>query len=531
MIQPCIKVVSIFSSRRFYFFFAFISLIFWFFATLYGIRKSFAFGYDEGVYLQTALQHASGQSLYKTLFLSQPPLLIEILSLVIRVFGPNVALTRSVNIFFGTITLVSIFLISRELFDLKTALLTLIFLGVNFHFIKWTKELSADIPSLAFALFAIYKGLMFNKKRKKIWIILAAFAFGIANSFKLLELFFIFPIIYLLVTAPLKESLTSQPFTNRKILNKMTSGSPGICDYSNLPLISGKIQCRRWSFGVKNVLLFAVAYFAIILIIFLNYDLGSLKAQVLGFGSSQLFEISIRRAGRYFGNVYIESQVGLFFLTFAGLATLYFNNKRMFTFLIIWIVSQLLFHILMSPWLWPHHLIVLIPVFSMLSACSVKSSARQIFPKKRKDHTNRVYSFFPRLIIVILLIAILFQNIFFNIRYMKKQIRRYYTEEEIFLLERIRQYTGEQDLIVSDVQIATFLTGRFTDPNLVDTSYKRIKTGNLQDRYLIDNSKNVKIVIFWTLKLELLKEYYKFVNQNYKLIYKNQEKEIYLFDK
>jgi uncharacterized membrane protein len=469
--------------------------------------------------------------LYKTLFLSQPPLLVEILSLLIRIFGPDIAPMRSLNIFFGILTLFSVFFISRELFDLHTAILTLIFLGINFHFIKWTKELSADVPSLAFALFAIYKGLMFNKKRKKIWIILAAFSFSIASSFKLLELFFVFPIIYLLVTAPLKGSLTSQPFTNRKILNKMISGSPGTCDYSNLPLISGKIQCRRWSFGVKNVLLFAVTYFAIILIIFLNYDLSSLRAQVLGFGSSQLFEISIRRAGRYLGNVYIASQVGLFLLSFAGLVTLYFNNRRIFTFLIIWIVSQLLFHILMSTWLWPRHLIVLIPVFSMTSACLVNSVARQKFPEKRKDYTNRVYSFFPRLIIVILLIATLFQNIFLNIRYMKKQIRRSYTEEEIFLLETIRQYTGEQELIVSDVQIATFLTRRFTDPNLVDTSYKRIKTGNLQDRYLIDNSKNVKMVIFWTRKLELLKEYYKFVNQNYKLIYKNQEKEIYLFDK
>jgi uncharacterized membrane protein len=282
---------------------------------------------------------------------------------------------------------------------------------------------------------------------------------------------------------------------------------------------------------VKNVLLFAVTYFAIILIIFLNYDLRSLKVQVLGFSSSQLFEISIRRAGRYFSNVYIANQVGLFFLTFGGLATLYLNNRRIFTFLIIWIVSQLLFHILMSTWLWPHHLIVLIPVFSMTSACLVNSAARQKFPEKRKDHTNRVYSFFPRLIIVILLIGMLFQNIFLNIRYMKKQIKKGYTEEETLLLEMITQYTGEQDLIVSDVQIATFLTRRFTDPNLVDTSYKRIKTGNLQDRYLIDNSKNVKMVIFWTRKLELLKEYYKSVNQNYKLIFKNQEKEIYLFDK
>ncbi|WP_445870124.1 ArnT family glycosyltransferase [Candidatus Jordarchaeum sp.] len=527
------KIVNAFSSRKFYFFFAIISLAFWAFATFYGIRKSFAFGYDEGVYLQTASQHANGQNLYKPLFLSQPPLLVEILSIVIRMFGPNVTVTRSVNIFFGIIILVSVFFISKELFNLNTALLALIFLGVNFHFIKWTKELSTNIPSLAFALLTIYATLVFNKKRKHIWIIFSAFAFGIANTFKLLEIFFIFPIIYLLVTAPLKEPRVSRIFRKSKILIRTFSEKSREGKFSKLSSISGGIQWSGWSFAIKNVLLFGGAYFATILIILLNYDLGSLKAQVFGFGSSQLFVISIRRAGRYFGNVYIASQVGLFFLTFAGLATLYFNNRRVFILLIIWIISQLLFHILMSTWLWPHHLIVLIPVFSMVSAFFVNSATMETFPEKRKVPQNRVSAFLlllPRIIMIILVTVTLFQNIFLNSRYMKKQIRRGYIEEEIFLLETIRQYTEEQDLIVSDVQIANFLTGRFTDPNLVDTSYKRIKTGNLRDSYLIDKSKNMKMVIFWNRKLELLKGYHEFVNQNFKLIYKNQEKEIYLFD-
>jgi len=130
--------------------------IFWLFTVFYGINTTFNFGYDEGVYLQTAYQHAKGQKLYQELFLSQPPLLVELLSLVIKITGNGIVIPRLVPIFFSAAVLSTMCLIANELFGRKTGAIASILLCINFYFIKWTKVLNANIPSLTFALLAIF---------------------------------------------------------------------------------------------------------------------------------------------------------------------------------------------------------------------------------------------------------------------------------------------------------------------------------------------------------------------------------------
>ena len=104
---------------------------------------------------------------------------------------------------FGLFTIGSTFLIAKELFSKNSAFLSVIIVGINFYFIKWTKELNADIPSLAFALLSIYAAIRYNKTEKIKWVIISSFLFSITNTFKLLELFFAFPIAYLLIFRPL----------------------------------------------------------------------------------------------------------------------------------------------------------------------------------------------------------------------------------------------------------------------------------------------------------------------------------------
>ena len=106
-------------------------IIIWLFFEYYVSENSFSFDYDEGVYLQTAFQHARGQALYKDLFLSQPPLLVEALSLLIKIFGNNVTIARSFIIITGFFTLVCTYLIAKELFNYRIAIFAFIIAGVN----------------------------------------------------------------------------------------------------------------------------------------------------------------------------------------------------------------------------------------------------------------------------------------------------------------------------------------------------------------------------------------------------------------
>jgi len=475
------------------------ALIAWTFLFFYGIKTIFTFGYDEGVYLQTAFQHAAGQKLYAELFLSQPPFFVELLSLLIKMFGNNQVVARLIILPFGILIFIFTFLIAKELFDKKTALISVALLAGTFFFSKWSKELNADIPSLSFSISAIFYAIKFNKYGKAKYIITSSIFYAVAIGFKLLEIFFIFTITYLVFA---------------KSINTRLSGN----EYLN----PGKSAIFK---SFIFLIIFGAVFISITFLWALNYDLNALKSQVLGFGSSDVFKINIRRAGRYFGSIYIADQISLFFLIIFGLYGLFVRNKSIFYFFIVLIVSQMLFHILMSRWLWPHHLIVLFPVFSIVAASYIKYSLFNYSNQTNNKQNKNLL--LVKALCVILISGFIFQNLYHDISYLRKHCRDY-TPEEKQLIEIIQKYTTKYQLVVSDVQMATFLTGRFTDPNLVDTSYKRIATGNLQSSYIIDRSENVKLVIFWLKKLSLLNDYYEFVKTHYNLIFKKDYREIYL---
>jgi 4-amino-4-deoxy-L-arabinose transferase-like glycosyltransferase len=88
----------------------------WFGFALLGAARAFSLEWDEGVFLQISLQHSRGQALYTDLFLTQPPLMVEMLSLVIRVFGNSVFACRFVMILFGLAANLITYLIARDLF-------------------------------------------------------------------------------------------------------------------------------------------------------------------------------------------------------------------------------------------------------------------------------------------------------------------------------------------------------------------------------------------------------------------------------
>ncbi len=267
------------------------------------------------------------------------------------------------------------------------------------------------------------------------------------------------------------------------------------------------------------------------IVIFIHYDLPSLKSQVFGLGTQQLFNISLYKIGSRIGEVYLTKEIGLFLLTVLGLIRLYTDKRAIFLLFIIWITTQLMFHILMSSWLWANHLLSLIPVFSIISAARLNRSLLDISEKSQIGTVpvrKQLKHLFVRIIIAISVILIPMQNIYNSTRYMKNYVFGGYTPEEKELVDIVTNHTTMEDLIVSDVQMATFLTNRLTLPELVDTSAKRIKTGNLLDSFVISNTKDAKLVIFWAQKLVLLEEYYNYIREHYRLIYSKPGKEVYL---
>ena len=469
------------------------------FFSLYGINKAFFLGYDAGVYTQTAFQHVYGQRLYSELFVSQPPLLIEALSVIIQIFGNNVAATRVLPVFFGLIAITASFLISDELFGKRAAYLTGIFLGITFYFIRWTFEIGADLPSLAFSLLTLYFIILYSKTGSLKWVVFSAFFFAITNTFKQLELFFVFPICFLLI-------FRLEPDRNDLHLT-----------------VNGPATRIILAFGI-----YVGVFSAVLTFILINYDISALVSQVLGLQSEGLFRIKWNRLGRYFGNVFVARQLGLFFLTLASLYYFFRKKRQAFLFFVLLILSQVVFHALMSTWLWGHHLIVLITIFTIVYAGGVDWFLQKIKRLRadmgglKRAGGKLLFSLF-----ILTIIGVFTQNILLNIRDMRK-VKKGPTVEELNLLNLIENHTEREDLIICDNQITLFRSNRFTTPHLVDTSEKRILTGDLDENFLISQAQNVKMVIFWLNRLIRAPQFYRYVKDNYTLIYKKDGKEVYL---
>jgi hypothetical protein len=479
----------------------FLSLSLYIFFSLYGFNRAFSIGYDPGVYTQTAFQHAHGQRLYKELFVSQPPLLIETLSVVIKVFGVNVAATRVIPVIFGLISLFAAFLISKELFGRRAAYLTVIFLGITCYFIRWTFTIGSDLPSLSFSLLALYSAIRYSKTSSMKWIVLSAFFFAVANAFKQLELFFVFPICFLLIFRfePEKKNLQFS--------------------------INGSLGRILLSFGI-----YIGVFAAVLALVLLNYEVSAFVSQVIGLQSEDLFRLKWNRLGRYFGNVFVARQLGLFFLTLLSLYYFFREKRQVFFFLMLLILSQVTFHILMSSWLWGHHLIVLIAVFTIVYAGGADEFIQKIknlhVEKKKKLKAPKKQKLFV-ILFILALVGVCAQNFYLNIKDMRT-IKRGPSEEQVRLLHIIETYTKKEDLIICDYQIALFRSNRFTTPQLVDTSEKRIFTGDLDDFFLIGQTRDVKMVIFWLHRLKHAPRFHQYVKDNFTLLYKNGEKEIYI---
>jgi 4-amino-4-deoxy-L-arabinose transferase-like glycosyltransferase len=470
-------------------------LVIWFGSQIFLANVVFSLDYDEGVYLLTALVHMNGLSLYKDVFFSQPPLTMELLTLLIRLFGNSVFIARFCMILAGFVVIVSSYLIARELFNKNVALITLLLCGINYHLFNASAVVQMDMQSLALALLAMYTLIRFNKTKNLWWLVISATLFALTNAVKLLELFFIFPIIYLLIVNVYEGKLF---LYERKKVSRILLG----------------------------MVLYAAVFFLFIFAIFSQYHFPSLQSQVFGMGSRA---VRFSPKARIIVETYFEWYIVLFLYTIAGLYQIFTENRWKAIFFIIWIFAQLMFHFLMSAWVHEHHLIVLFPILSMATAAGLDGLLRRYrrngFVLFRGFKNSRAILLSFVLIFLFLVVIPSIGGIGYK-AYQRTHNMKFIGGKK--LQELIEQNTEPDDLVVTDEQIAIFRSGRKVDPNLIDTARKRIETGYLREGYLMDLGSEPKLVAFWTHRLTIFKGYLAYVQNTYSPIYEKGGRKVFL---
>ncbi|MFQ5531377.1 MAG: ArnT family glycosyltransferase [Candidatus Nanoarchaeia archaeon] len=105
-----------------------------------------------------------------------------------RIFGVTLFSLRFTSFFYGTLTIIVVYLLASKIFNKKTGLISAFLLSISFFTVRYTLA-EMDISATFFLVFAIYLFLESMEKQK--FPTLAAISLGVAALIKTLSLFFV----------------------------------------------------------------------------------------------------------------------------------------------------------------------------------------------------------------------------------------------------------------------------------------------------------------------------------------------------
>ena len=116
------------------------------------------------------------------------PLWFYLTDIVFKFLGVTMFSTRFLSFFYGTLSIVVVYLISSKIFNKKVGLISAFLLAASAFTLRYTL-IEMDLPALFFLLLAIYFFIVSMEKNK--FPFLAAVCIGIAALIKTLSLFFV----------------------------------------------------------------------------------------------------------------------------------------------------------------------------------------------------------------------------------------------------------------------------------------------------------------------------------------------------
>ncbi|MEO8436592.1 MAG: glycosyltransferase family 39 protein [Pyrinomonadaceae bacterium] len=473
--------------------------------------KPYELDYDEGVYLTSAQMVMRGHQPFTAVFSSQPPVFLNILVVAFHLFGSSVAVGRGVSIIFALLSLGSAAGIGWRLAGPIAAPVTIIAQGLPLVFFLDAQTVQSEMPALALALLAIALLLSAKQRRRSLWIAASGFIFALGLLCKLLVAPMILPLIFVLGRS-------------------FEKGEENVWRF--LPANSSSARVFIFRF-----LLLVVGGIVACAIVLLPYDLTAVYDQAIRFHLKARAALpnSWPQNLRLLGSIF-QLEPGLIALALAGLIVLFRERPRAGIWLSFWIAATTIFLIDHSP-LFTHHSVILVPPLAIAAGASVLW-----LPSVWATKWIRPVA----LLLLLPLVALkpqlalgdpaTWRPAFSPQRDLELSVEvASDSERERQVLQLIEQNTRPDDFIVSDRQMRIFRTGRNVPPAMVDTSGVRITSGYLTDAQAISASEQARMIIFWTGRLERLKEYRQWVQSRYRLLREWRDqgpglKEVYLLE-
>ncbi|MGO9061573.1 MAG: hypothetical protein ACLQU2_29990 [Candidatus Binataceae bacterium] len=132
--------------------------------------------YDGGVYLESARMVSSGYAPYREVFAAQPPLWLELIRCSFAIFGQGILAGQLLTVSALVATAVAVGFIVLVTGGWLAAVLALVTILLSPLAFFWSREITAELPSAAFAALALALATRNASGGKRMWLAAAALA-------------------------------------------------------------------------------------------------------------------------------------------------------------------------------------------------------------------------------------------------------------------------------------------------------------------------------------------------------------------
>lgn len=166
------------------------------FLRFYNIQNSGLKFYDEGVYLIEG-SWLNGDVFYNYSYLAPlKPLHSALVAVGLRIFGYNDYSGLVISAFFGTLTVLVVYLIGKHLHDWKTGILASFILSIMGLHIVYSRTILSEVNMTFFFSLAFLFYILAKKTNKNLFFVLSGILFGAAFEIRYLAAFlFLIPLI------------------------------------------------------------------------------------------------------------------------------------------------------------------------------------------------------------------------------------------------------------------------------------------------------------------------------------------------
>lgn len=352
--------------------------------------------------------------------IAHSPLWFYLGDIFVRILGISMFSLRFLSFFYGSLTILLVYLISSKIFNKKIALLSSFLLSVSFFTIRYTL-MEMDLSATFFLIFAVY--FFINSLEGNKFPILAAVCIGVASLIKTLSLFFIPAFLFGFFLFSKDKTVGSAKI--KKIVIFVV-----IILFFFLPILAHNYFWFKDK-GKVDI------YFA-------QYFFPSLRADYasqLGYDSGFLLDKFVSGFFDMTKIIFLNDPI-LLLLGLLGIALSFklVEKKKPILFLLVFEISGFVF-LLLSNHL-PTHYTTLIPVLAIFGGFAIDELSKSI---SRKNKTLGYRKILTALIIVILLFQVYLLLPHLTSKSALSQTREYITkniDKEAIVVADSRIYRG-----------------------------------------------------------------------------------------